>query len=155
MHVEQTTKENATDTRLPHQQWMGLNLDRVFASAFICRQRLSCKTSLAWQSKHCPKVVGIEKRVRFLTTSNHVNCSFEVFACLCGHPYEALYRFSFEISSYSRRGYNLDENLFLYIYSVFQSTCTCWGTQLLSNIILLLSKKKSTHRIHLDWIAVN
>jgi hypothetical protein len=30
--------------------------------------------------------------------------------CLCSHPYEASYKFGFEIWSYSLRGYNLDEN---------------------------------------------
>ena len=31
--------------------------------------------------------------------------------CLCGHPYcKTSYKFSFEIWSYSQRGYNLDEN---------------------------------------------
>jgi hypothetical protein len=43
--------------------------------------------------------------------------------CLCGHPYRASYKLGFEILSYSHRGYNLDENMFLDICSVFQSAC--------------------------------
>jgi hypothetical protein len=48
-HVEQTNKENATDTRLPHQQRMGLNLDKVLASAFICRQSFAA-LCMSWQN---------------------------------------------------------------------------------------------------------
>jgi hypothetical protein len=39
--------------------------------------------------------------------------------CLYVHPYETSHRFGFEIWSYSQCGYNLDENRFLNISSVF------------------------------------
>ena len=42
--------------------------------------------------------------------------------CLCGHLYESLYRFGVEILGYTKRGYNLDDQV-LDIRSVFQCVC--------------------------------
>ena len=42
--------------------------------------------------------------------------------CLCGHLYESSYRFRVEILGYTKRGYNLDDQV-LDICSVFQCAC--------------------------------
>jgi hypothetical protein len=53
----------------------------------------------------------------------HLFSDFLPSVCLCGHLYcKASYMFGFEIWSYSQGEYNLNENQFLDIYSVIQST---------------------------------
>ena len=42
--------------------------------------------------------------------------------CLCGHLYESSYRFEVGILGYTKRGYNLDDQV-LDIHSVFQCAC--------------------------------
>ena len=42
--------------------------------------------------------------------------------CLCGHLYESSYRFGVEILGYTKRGYNLDDQV-LDIRSIFQCAC--------------------------------
>ena len=42
--------------------------------------------------------------------------------CMCGHLYEPSYRFGVEILGYTKRGYNLDDQV-LDIRSVFQCAC--------------------------------
>ena len=42
--------------------------------------------------------------------------------CLCGHLYESSYRFGVEILGYTKRGYNLDDQV-LDICSVFECAC--------------------------------
>ena len=53
----------------------------------------------------------------------HLFSDFLPSVCMCGHPYcKASYMFSFEIWSYSQRGYNLDKIQFMDIYVI---RCAC------------------------------
>jgi hypothetical protein len=72
--------------------------------------------------------------------------------CLCGHPYETLYRFGFEIWSYSKRRYNKDKILFLDRCGVIQRACNViMYTTIFYYNSSFVSKKKKEHWTLIIW----
>ena len=81
---------------------------------------------LWWQKeegRHKKEVSQLHLHEYWLSFVGHMFSGLLSSVRLCGYPYESSYMFGFEIWSYTQHGYNIDEDQFLDIRSVFQSAC--------------------------------